>query len=169
MTRVAARAEDGITLVEIVVSIAILGIILTTVSLAVTEGYRTTGEARGSLDRSNLSDFSARWYTPDVAGAIAVGLPPAVVACGAGTTALELTTGTGDRIQYAMVTDGDGSTAFVRRVCASPVAEQRIGRAAQNVGATAACVDTPDCRTVTLTMWPGTNQEFVMRATRRVG
>lgn len=172
MMRPSTRPERGFTLIELLLAVAILGIILATVGLSVTQGFRTTTATRARVDRSNLTEFTAKVFTPDVASAS--GVPtvypaPITTACGAGGV-LDLPQGS-EYVQYAVLTSAH-ATELVRRRCdaAGVVSERTIGRTNAAFTAVTGCrPDTVTCRAVTLTLtWAGSEPHTItLRAERR--
>ena len=67
--RPATRAQDGFTLVEVLVSISITGVILGAIVSATYFGLRTTTDQRRSLEQSNAEQLLATWFTADVQSA----------------------------------------------------------------------------------------------------
>jgi len=61
-----ARPEDGVTLVELLVSISIMGIIMTSLVAAIYFGLRTTSDMQRGLDQSNAQQLIAHYFAADV-------------------------------------------------------------------------------------------------------
>jgi prepilin-type N-terminal cleavage/methylation domain-containing protein len=167
------RAESGFTIIELLMAIAILGIVLGTVGLSVTQGFRHTTTTRARVDRSNLAEFTAKSFGPDVASASAIPVvytAPATSACGPGAVVTVPRAG-GESIDYAVVADG-ADTVLVRRRCsgATVLGSRTIGRTNVAFSAVATCLPSVAvCRTVTLTVtWTGAEPTtFTLRAERR--
>ncbi|MFN8035062.1 MAG: prepilin-type N-terminal cleavage/methylation domain-containing protein [Acidimicrobiia bacterium] len=163
--------DDGVTIVELLTAMAILGIMLTTISLSISEGLSNTSSAKTTLAGSNLVQFTARYFDPDVQSA-----PGAVEltgsACGTGTTVLRVPAGDGTTNVIAYVTSTAGpETALVRRVCnagGTLLATHTLGTSKAALSAVATCLpDTTTCRTVTLTLSVAGGAPVVLRADRR--
>ncbi len=73
MTRIVRRAatlgrtEDGATLVELIVAIAISGIIIAAITNSLIVGFRTTGETQTRLSESHNTQLVANYFPDDVA------------------------------------------------------------------------------------------------------
>ena len=63
------RGEGGFTLAELLVSMSITGIILTSIVSAVYVGIRTTAGAQRGLDQSNAQQLIANYFAADVQAA----------------------------------------------------------------------------------------------------
>jgi prepilin-type N-terminal cleavage/methylation domain-containing protein len=66
--------DDGFTLVEVLISIAILGILVGAISSALFVALRTTGSADVRLTESNDELFAATYFSDDVQGAKSVAI-----------------------------------------------------------------------------------------------
>ncbi len=63
---VRTRPEDGVTLVELLVSISIMGIIMASLVSAIYFGIRTTAGMQRGLDQSNAQQLIAHYFAADV-------------------------------------------------------------------------------------------------------
>jgi prepilin-type N-terminal cleavage/methylation domain-containing protein len=61
--------ESGFTLVELLVTMTITGLILTVIVSAVYVGLRTTSDGQRGLAQSNAEQLAANWFTTDVQSA----------------------------------------------------------------------------------------------------
>jgi prepilin-type N-terminal cleavage/methylation domain-containing protein len=116
------RAEGGFTMVELVMAVAILGILSTTIGVVGIVMFRTMGETQDRLEETRGPRFASVYWIPDVASAETVN--PSGVVCGSGGTTLVTLRWddfqTGDtRVTYATTTTATGKTQLVRRLCAS--------------------------------------------------
>jgi prepilin-type N-terminal cleavage/methylation domain-containing protein len=63
------RREDGFTLVELLVSMTITGIIIAAIATAAYVGIRSTADNQRGLQQSNAAQLTANWFTTDVQSA----------------------------------------------------------------------------------------------------
>ena len=127
-----AAGDDGFTLIELILSIALLGLVFGAISLAMVASLRTNDETQGRLDETRDEQFVAAYLASDVAGATAV-VANAPSQCGPGTALLEVRGETFDaaasppaaratRATYVFTTttvDGVLTGSLSRRVCES--------------------------------------------------
>jgi prepilin-type N-terminal cleavage/methylation domain-containing protein len=66
---VSARSETGVTLVELLVSVAILGIIMTALSSALFVGLSASADDHRGIDQSNIEQAFAHYFEADVRAA----------------------------------------------------------------------------------------------------
>jgi hypothetical protein len=118
-------------MIELLVAIALTALILTTLSFAVSEGFRNTTTTKNSIDRSILGNFVARYFSADVASAVfgedpAAGTPaiktstttPAARSCHSGLpSSIDIQTSATTAVTYTVVTGTDGSKSLIRSVC----------------------------------------------------
>ena len=136
MTPLAKRArpaadERGVTMIELLIAVAITALILTTLSFAVSEGFRNTTTTKASIDRSILGDFVARYFAADVAsavfgedpaqGSVAIKTPtttPAARSCYSGLPSrIDIQTSATTAVTYTVVTGTNGDESLIRSVC----------------------------------------------------
>lgn len=174
------RGEDGFTLVEVLLTIAISAIVLSTITLAVAQGYSETSQASKRLDRSNLADFTAKVFGADAAASATTQPGPV---CGAGPTALDIAGSDGTWVSYAIVNSGANAYRLERRACdgvdpGSGDAEVRrlgsatSGSATAPTSPTAAGSSCSSGAAVTCTLnfaWPDGQGSFALTGTRRTG
>jgi prepilin-type N-terminal cleavage/methylation domain-containing protein len=106
--------ECGLTLIELLVSITILGIVMVVLTMAVIFGLGATKNANGSLDESNAAQLTALYFSRDVQGAEQVAVDDATSTCG-GAAELKLTSTAADRVVAYAVTGTP--LQLVRRLC----------------------------------------------------
>ena len=92
------QSEEGFTLIELLVTIAITGIILSAVTIAVSMGFQRTAEAERRTDRSNVAEFTARYFGADVASSAAE--QTGVAACPGTGPVLSLAVADGRTVTY---------------------------------------------------------------------
>jgi prepilin-type N-terminal cleavage/methylation domain-containing protein len=124
-----APDEDGVTLIELLVAMSIIGVLTVAVTGALFVGIRTTRDTRTSLDQSNAEQIISTYVTKDVQGADAV-RAGVTSACGGQPAALETTTRTdplassSDVVVAYRVT----GTTLLRQVCGPTPSMTRIAR-----------------------------------------
>lgn len=159
-----ARSEAGVTLVELIVAIAIGGIIMAALSNALIVGFRTTDQTRIRLAESHDTQLVANYFSSDVASTRAadISLLDVPAPCGSGVAA-----GGSNVISLPFAPRPDGATPLavayrkeggnlVRYKCPPGGAAQRVVvatniTAAQAVNSTSGSGATEQ-RTTTLTV-----------------
>jgi prepilin-type N-terminal cleavage/methylation domain-containing protein len=86
----ARRDERGVTLIELLVAVSLMGLLITALTGAIVVGFRSTSDTHTSLDQSNAEQLITTYVTKDVQAADAV-VPP-VASCGGGVPKMQLTT-----------------------------------------------------------------------------
>jgi prepilin-type N-terminal cleavage/methylation domain-containing protein len=89
LTRRAARADGGFTLVELVVSISILGVVMTGITAVMLTALTTNRETAVRLTETRDLQFVNAYLADDMQGATSV-VHGVTARCGTGTAALEL-------------------------------------------------------------------------------
>lgn len=179
----ARRDEAGLTLIELLVAVTLLGIVTVPLSGAMIGGLRTTTEAQDRLSESRSPLFTAAFFAKDAQSAavdgISVGPSPA---CGTGTNVVSFTwteNGTQYRSSYAIKTDGTAQR-LVRSFCTpsrtdavtvAPVLSDAVPtvKCGDAAGASVACdLGTSAVRTVTIeASTPSGEHYFTVTGTRR--
>ena len=85
--RPSRRSEDGFTLIELVISIGILGVVFSAMSLAMFGALRANKETTSRVDLTRDEQFAAAYFGGDVAGANSMSAGGSA-ACGATGTAI---------------------------------------------------------------------------------
>jgi prepilin-type N-terminal cleavage/methylation domain-containing protein len=169
--RRAAGDEHGFTLLEVLMTIAISAIVLSTITLAVAQGFSETSQAGGRLDRSNLADFAADIFAADAASSSVTGQPAAP--CGTGPTFLDVAQSDGTSVSYAIRASGTGSYTLVRRTCDGvTVSSRRLGSASAPAAPSTAGSTCPTGSAAMCTLkvtWGDGNGNFTLTGTRRAG
>ena len=150
-----SERDAGFTLIELLMAITLMGLILFTLGLAVSEGFQNTTTAKASIDRSILGDFAARYFAPDIASAtfgspaIATTSPPA---CGSGTAFIDIQTGPNSAVSYGWTQAADGSTSLLRSSCSGSVtgaltlvSRRYLGTSLNMATPSATCATTTSC------------------------
>jgi hypothetical protein len=109
-------------MVELVMAVAILGILSTSIGVVGVVMFRTMNQTQERLDETRGPRFASVYWIPDVASAETVN--PSGVVCGSGGTTLVTLQWddfqTGDtRVTYATTVTAEGKTQLVRRLCTS--------------------------------------------------
>jgi Tfp pilus assembly protein FimT len=114
------RSEAGVTLIELMLAVMLLGIIIVPLTSAMITGLITTGEARARLSESRSPLFTSAFFADDAQSSdvngISVGPTPA---CGSGTNVVSFTW-TEDTTQYQasyVTTTTNGTPVLKRNFC----------------------------------------------------
>src|SRR4051794_23869428 len=121
------RSEAGITLIELMIAVTLLGIIIVPLTTAMVTGLISTGEAASRLSESRSPLFASAYFADDAQSSDVNGVTVGgAAACGGGTNVVTFSwneTNAGTNAQYAasyVTTNGK----LVRNFCkdsASPV------------------------------------------------
>jgi prepilin-type N-terminal cleavage/methylation domain-containing protein len=161
-----ARGERGFTLVELMLSIVISGIILAPITAGVIVGLRTTAETSNRLSGSNDAQLLAAWLTPDIqstgnqAGDV-VAAPTANTECSGVSNRLRLkwreTNGTTTTYvaAYAVVAGVDGRWYLKRYYCVNGGAAT-VHIVNRNLASSTAATATTSSQKVTMTVTEAT-------------
>jgi prepilin-type N-terminal cleavage/methylation domain-containing protein len=188
-----ARADGGFTLIELVIAIAILGVVMSAVCAAMVTALRANQETKTRLAKSGDVQFSSTWFADDIAGANKV-TTGGTASCGTSATALVDITSTDidttvagvpatppptpeattRSVSYVLATVSDGDGTFrqlERRACVGPGAAE-VNRVARRLSTTATptVTRTPDTATpatVTLTLTADDGTTFTLTGNRR--
>jgi prepilin-type N-terminal cleavage/methylation domain-containing protein len=118
-------ADEGFTLVELMVAVAILGIVMGAITAATIVGLRTTDETSTRLSESHNAQMASTFFAHDVASASDVSLTD--TACSGGATVVvrfawsEYTTAAGTsvpKVASYVVEHDAAEKRLVRRLCA---------------------------------------------------
>jgi prepilin-type N-terminal cleavage/methylation domain-containing protein len=117
MTATRTHDEAGVTLIELLVSVSLLGLLMAALSGALIVGLRTTSDTQTSLGQSNVEQLVSTYLTKDIQAAVTV-RTAGTSACGNQTIVLETTTRT-DPLAASNVTVAYAlsGTNLVRQVC----------------------------------------------------
>jgi prepilin-type N-terminal cleavage/methylation domain-containing protein len=86
----AGRGEGGVTLIELLVAMSLMGLLISALTGAIVVGFRSTSDTHTSLDQSNAEQIITTYVTKDVQAADAVVTPP-MTSCGGAVPKLQLT------------------------------------------------------------------------------
>ncbi|MCZ7525328.1 MAG: type II secretion system GspH family protein [Acidimicrobiia bacterium] len=163
-------AEGGFTLVELLVTIAILGLISGPLAASIIVGLRSTDTTRARLGEANDTELLGSYLVPDVQGAR---LADTAADCG-GATVLRLTVspdGEPDRtLGYHVAAAGDGWELRRRRCEAGAAVDDRpiVHELAAAGDVTVAIAPDPaGWRTVTVTVDQPETGTFELTGSRR--
>jgi len=104
------RGEQGVTLMELLLAILILGLIAVPLTTSIIVGLKTTDKTNTQLTNGNSADFASIYFARDVRNSMGLNASPC-----AGTTnqILNIDIGSGTTITYSSPT----GTTLVRTVC----------------------------------------------------
>lgn len=169
------RAQDqaGFTLVELLVAIAVLGIVIFPLGVAISTGVRTTVDASQRFTDAHGTQIAATYFSDDVASAATV-VPNDASPCGGGGPSIVTFRWSDDvssasSASYAL-RSVSGDRTLVRALCRGgpPVETATI---VHDLAATApSVVCTPSCNaptSVTLTVTQTSGNTFRLLGTRR--
>lgn len=165
LTRRAARADGGFTLVELVVSIGILGVVMAGVTAVLLGALAANRETAVRLTESRDLQFVNAYLADDMQGATSV-VAGGTARCGTGTAALELRGASYDPasltaqvtvVSYVLTTrtvDGVTTGSLRRLACAAdsspapaypltPASDVVVARSLAAAGPTATCSPSP--------------------------
>jgi prepilin-type N-terminal cleavage/methylation domain-containing protein len=175
------RDDDGFTLVELLLAIAVTGIILGPLTAAVIVGFSASSEATGRLAESHDAQLATVYFTGDVQSAEAVQPPES---CVTGTPLVAFRWEEGDTspvvkvASYEVATDPvSGEQRLLRHVCTTPGGTRSTVVAHElstdpTKAPTASCDGGPcgaasDPRDVRLQVTAASGYAFELRGTRR--
>jgi prepilin-type N-terminal cleavage/methylation domain-containing protein len=126
------RSEEGFTLVELIISISILGIVISAMSWVMFASLVANRETRNRLDETRDEQFVAAYFASDVDGATAMATGTST-ACGSGLAVAEFTGTSFDSLsppnqtatlaRYVLTTstvDGVNTGKLTRYACEAP-------------------------------------------------
>ena len=146
------RGESGVSLIELIIAIAITGVIMAPIGAAIYFGFRTTGDTQQVVSESTSANVMASYFTADVQGAIAAAKSTSdTISCGAAAGAADLVLTTvatpTTTISYYRGTGANASVLY-RRTCANG-ALTGVARVATSLSGTPtfSCDTSADCST----------------------
>lgn len=139
------RNEAGVTLIELMLAVMLLGIIIVPLTGGMITGLITTGEARARLSESRSPLFSSAYFADDAQSSdvngISVGASPA---CGSGTNVVSFTW-TEDTTPYSasyVTISKNGTPALQRNFCSGGnVDSTTIAPVLTSTAPTVSCAD----------------------------
>ena len=184
------RDDDGFTLVELLISVVVLGILLVAVSAATMAVLRTTGSTDVRLTESRAQQFAAAYFSADAHGATTVSTGGAP-RCGSDPTAVvefigqdfdDALTVTTKVVTYVVRTasgaDGAAGRELRRLICTAstatpaypltPTREVTVARELAESAPTSVTCSATSCATVQLTVRTRSGDlEFTLTGHRR--
>jgi prepilin-type N-terminal cleavage/methylation domain-containing protein len=137
-----SRADDGFTLVELLLAISILGIVVAPIGLAMMTSLSIIGRSEQRFTDSRSSLIAAAYFSNDVASARAIQTDDAA-ACGGGTAVISLswadasgttTAPVNNEVSYVMDAATPTNKKLVRRYCANGTVVTNRSNAAVSLG-----------------------------------
>jgi prepilin-type N-terminal cleavage/methylation domain-containing protein len=129
MSATARFDEAGVTLIELLITVALMGIVMVALASALFVGFRTTQDTNTSLDQSNAEQLVSLYLTRDVQGADTVA-GSVTSPCGSEPVLLE-TQAHSDPLMPASnvtVTYRLSGNNLIRRVCGPTPSTQTLAR-----------------------------------------
>jgi prepilin-type N-terminal cleavage/methylation domain-containing protein len=167
-----ARDDHGFTLVELMLTVALLGIVMAPIGAAFVVGLRSSSDAASRLTESRGAQITAAFFARDVQGARTVTLGSSSCGAVAGTTPV-LTLSGGDPADPTVVTYQletlDGQRALVRDRCAGAEVVNHTP-VAHDVSGTPTVSCSPSCAavsTVSMHVEQSNGYAFDVHGTRR--
>jgi prepilin-type N-terminal cleavage/methylation domain-containing protein len=140
----ARRGDDGFTLVELLLAIAILGIIAMPLSMGFITGLRFIGRSDEKFTDSRSALISAGYFAGDVANANTI-VPNDATACGTGTALVSFAWSdasaavgapVNNKVSYVYDTSDSTNKKLLRKYCANGSATGTQSVAAISLGST---------------------------------
>lgn len=164
--------ERGFTLIEVVVTVGILGVIVSSVAASIFVGLKTTQESNARLTESTGVSFASAYVVPDVASAAAVTVADLTGCATSGTPVVRFdwVDSNGPQIAaYAFRLVG-GEQALVRQFCVNGAStgEFAVVRGLSNTAPAVVC--SPSCAaaaSVTMTLVFASGRSVELSASRR--
>jgi prepilin-type N-terminal cleavage/methylation domain-containing protein len=124
-----STSEAGVTLIELLAAVSILGLLVVALTSALFLGFRSTQDMHTSLDQSNAEQIVSTYVAKDVQAADTV-LTAVPSTCGTQPAALQTTTRTDPTAASSNVTVAYRlvGTSLVRQVCGPAPATETIAR-----------------------------------------
>lgn len=189
----ARRAGEGFTLIELVIAVAILGIVMSAICAAMVTALRANQETKARLAKSGDVQFSSTWFADDIAGANTVSAGGAALCGTAATALLNITSididttivgvpatppptpeATQRTVSYVLLTatDGDGTFRQLERRACVGSGTPAVNRIARRLSTTVAPTltrspDTQTPATATLTLTADDGSTFTLTGNRR--
>jgi prepilin-type N-terminal cleavage/methylation domain-containing protein len=167
--------DAGFTLVELLVAIAILGIIIVPLAETIIVGLRTTTGAQQRLTESRGVLISAAFFANDVQSADPTGLTVGSSArCGAGNAVVTMQwandVSNSNIAAYVIATDPSGTLLLQRRFCQNGTLLNTVTVAPDLAAVPPTVTCSPGCgspRTLTMTVTERTGYSYRVQGTRR--
>jgi len=189
MLRRRLQRDAGFTVIEMILSIAILGVVMSALVGLMFASMAANQKTKSRLDGTRDEQFSAVYFAPDVAGATNV-IANASAACGSGTAAIEFRGESYDAISLAKtitvvsyvftapVVDGVPTGRLKRNSCEGTSlatltlsSTQTVARTLSSAPPSPTCTPAPcgaATRSVSLALTrQGTDPAFTLLGTRR--
>jgi prepilin-type N-terminal cleavage/methylation domain-containing protein len=129
------RSERGLTLVELLIATALLGLLAVTMTSAVFVSMRATTEDRAHLEQSNSEQFLATYLAKDVAAACNPDLAGGPTCARTPNPSTSAGTACGTSVLFAMDTLSDATGAAADMTVGYALDEQHLTRVTCAVGA----------------------------------
>jgi prepilin-type N-terminal cleavage/methylation domain-containing protein len=111
------KRDDGLTLIEILISVVILGIIMGAIANALIVGFRTTDETTQRFSESHDAQIASATLAKDIQSAVSIADTSATIGVCGGGALISFNLETGSQVRYYYGAGSAGETQVTRLNC----------------------------------------------------